>query len=671
MPKQVVNTRRKLVAGAVLLAIAEMSSAQESKALPEVKVTAQTLSEATTVISSEELERVQAKDLRDTFQNEPGISVGGGANPIAQKVYVRGVEDTMMNVSIDGARQNGYVYHHQSNIQLDPALIKTIEVDKGTSGATAGPGALAGSIRVTTKDARDLLRPGQTTGFMLGGTAMSNDGWQGQGAAYSKFGDVADLVVAATKRDIGDYKAGNGETQENSASTLTTGFTKANLYLAPGHKLTFSYNAIEDSGTRFQRPNMGSFPHPVQSNAAPVPHTLKRDTATLTYRFDGAGGIPAMEISAYDDTVENTRTGAPNNFSPVRSFGEQLKTRGLDAKLISRLGAHTLRYGLNYMEIDASAINPATLGVGGNTGKENSEVIGLFLEDQIALSQQWLWTIGGRYDWYEYTDNFNQKFKDSGFSPSTKLIFSPSNQWSLYTSYAEALRGVGLKETYLLDNAGPGGVLYRNQRGLKSEEGSNVELGASYSNGPWQAKAAIFEQTIENFQTGEFIAGENLRVNGGTVKSKGYELSVQWQGEQLRLGGSVSESKPKLNGEALNDGNMGLGTTIGRTWQFRADYAVNSTFTVGWNGRFLEDVTVGTGFDPSIQYRKPGYGIQDVFATWLPMGADKLRVTLGVYNLLDQNYYDQGTYSYHPVFARNIGYAAPGRDVRLSLNWKF
>ena len=85
----------------------------------------------------------------------------------------------------------------------------------------------------------------------------------------------------------------------------------------------------------------------------------------------------------------------------------------------------------------------------------------------------------------------------------------------------------------------------------------------------------------------------------------------------------------------------------------------------------MEDVTVGTGFDPSIQYRKPGYGIQDVFATWLPMGADKLRVTLGVYNLFDQNYYDQGTYSYHPVFARNIGYAAPGRDVRLSLNWKF
>ena len=90
---------------------------------------------------------------------------------------------------------------------------------------------------------------------------------------------------------------------------------------------------------------------------------------------------------------------------------------------------------------------------------------------------------------------------------------------------------------------------------------------------------------------------------------------------------------------------MGLGTTVGRTWQFRADYAVSSTFTLGWNGRFLEDVTVGTGFDPSIQYRKPGYGIQDAFATWLPMGVDKLRVTLGVYNLFGQNYYDQGTYS--------------------------
>jgi len=92
-------------------------------------------------MSSAQIERLQATDLSTLFSNQSTLAVGGGSAPVAQKIYVRGFEDTMLNVTVDGAQQIGELYHHQARLQLEPELIKTIELDAGSGAATAGPGA--------------------------------------------------------------------------------------------------------------------------------------------------------------------------------------------------------------------------------------------------------------------------------------------------------------------------------------------------------------------------------------------------------------------------------------------------------------------------------------------------------------------------------------------------
>ncbi|BAW73701.1 iron-regulated outer membrane protein [Helicobacter pylori] len=59
-----------------------------------------------TTISSKELERRQANQISDMFRRNPNINVGGGA-VIAQKIYVRGIEDRLARVTVDGAAQMG------------------------------------------------------------------------------------------------------------------------------------------------------------------------------------------------------------------------------------------------------------------------------------------------------------------------------------------------------------------------------------------------------------------------------------------------------------------------------------------------------------------------------------------------------------------------------------
>ncbi len=67
-----------------------------------------------TTISSKELERRQANQISDMFRRNPNINVGGGA-VIAQKIYVRGIEDRLARVTVDGAAQMGTSYGHQGN----------------------------------------------------------------------------------------------------------------------------------------------------------------------------------------------------------------------------------------------------------------------------------------------------------------------------------------------------------------------------------------------------------------------------------------------------------------------------------------------------------------------------------------------------------------------------
>lgn len=82
------------------------------------------------VISAKALADAQAKDAREALQSVPGISVGGGGNAIAQKVYVRGLEDTLLGITLDGAPQGGYLYHHQGRLLIDPGLLKSVQVQR-------------------------------------------------------------------------------------------------------------------------------------------------------------------------------------------------------------------------------------------------------------------------------------------------------------------------------------------------------------------------------------------------------------------------------------------------------------------------------------------------------------------------------------------------------------
>ena len=128
-----------------------------------------------TLITPEDLEKYQAKDLADIFRFTPSVTVGGSLG-VAQKIYVRGLEDTILNVTVDGAPQTSSLFHHIGRVSLEPELLKSVEVQSGAGEATAGIGAIGGAIRFKTNDADDLLKNGQQFGGSVKASYFSNDG---------------------------------------------------------------------------------------------------------------------------------------------------------------------------------------------------------------------------------------------------------------------------------------------------------------------------------------------------------------------------------------------------------------------------------------------------------------------------------------------------------------
>ena len=81
-------------------------------------------------VDAEQLQHYQAADLQDVFESSPEVSVGGGPG-VAQKLYLRGLEDTLLNVTIDGANQPGQTFHHTGRIGIEPELSSVPRSSRG------------------------------------------------------------------------------------------------------------------------------------------------------------------------------------------------------------------------------------------------------------------------------------------------------------------------------------------------------------------------------------------------------------------------------------------------------------------------------------------------------------------------------------------------------------
>lgn len=613
------------------------------------------------LLGHDEIARTLPGDLSQLLSYESTLAVGGGA-PVAQKIYVRGFEDVLLNVTIDGAQQAGELYHHQGRVQIEPEFIRSIELDAGAGAATAGAGALTGALAVTTRNAFDLLEPGQAAGFLVRGVASFNgeDGYKGTASVYGRAGESLGFIAGFTRQSGDDYADGHGNLVTPSAFDHERGYAKLTGRFGD-HEGNLSYEKVHDFGTYYERPNFVNF----TGTYVLSDHDLNRQTLTYNHRFNPASELVDTKAVVY--WSENDFTNHRNTTGALYGKGD-FTSVGVDLRNTSEWTHHAATYGIEYRADDAFGRQQATPPPFWGYSRQSASVLGLYAQDNWQVTKTVRLSGGLRFDTYQHDVDegvgAGASNDDDGFSPNASIEWEIVPGLTARSTYAQSFRGITIREAFFSG-------LYVHEGNLKPEQADNLEFGLAYEKNGFFARATVYHQTIENYINAVYVGTPvwGYWRNTGDAEVDGYEFEVgrRWRHVNLALG--VWNADNSFNGNPLTDADLGLGTSIGRTWTARVDWALPTPhLELSLRSRFVE--AEPNAISPTAP-DKPSYTVTDLHANWHPFGRQNLTLSLSVNNVFDEFYYDHATYSYHAGTGKYIGFPAKGREFVLAAAYKF
>ncbi|MDO5103168.1 MAG: TonB-dependent receptor [Lautropia sp.] len=627
------------------------------------------------------LEENTATDMKEVLFNEPSINFGGG-NGTSQWATIRGMGQDQIDIKVDDVYSDSQIFHHNGRFLLDPALLKEIDVQKGAGSASAGIGATSGAIVATTVSAKDLLRQGQNAGFRLSAGVSSNKGKSGGLSAYGRYGSL-DALVAGNWVSEENYEPGKGYRNADGGTEVLNSalgqrglLAKFGYELAPNHQLTLSQRQERTHGTRALREEFDFSQAGDTENNSPRYRLYSQDTTVLAYMGERMGAIDKARANLFRMTAK--LDGGADSDGVVEGVSE-IETVGANLNLDSYLfDQHILKYGVN---LRRQASRPPsreairTPGLIVDTVDEEKTDMGVYAEGIWHLEPVTL-TTGLRYDHYKMRTSGRSNVSDGDVNPSVAVIYDLNEQLSFNAGLYYATRSPRLYETYL-----SGGRQIIADDGLKAERARNLELGLTYT--PMenlQLTASIFRQNTKNHQDYQCVGttgapcvrgqpeGYYRLFNSGTLKNQGYELNAAYNLGALSSRIGVAYSKPKLDGQVADSATTAI--PIGRTWTMGLAYQLeNPNLEIGWRGRFVENAgyipsSRGSSTTPEL-VKRPGYGVNDIYATWKPSGQDDLNINLAINNVFNK---------YYKSHSQRSGVSSlpePGRDVRLNLNYRF
>lgn len=656
-----VARRKPLAALVSLLALPPAAQASDTNMLAPLNVWATQVSSSSLYLGEGEISAKQADHLSDLLRDQPGVDVGG-THSTNQRINIRGLGDTDLDVTIDGADQNAFMYHHMGNLLINADILKAVDIQVGRNSILHN--GLGGSVAFETKDPGDLLRPGQDFGARLSGGLATNDAWSSSLTGYGRVTDQFDLMVYGYFTDRDNPEDGDGTENIGNDGDIYNVMVKGGFEPNASNRLELAYDAYRDEGDYTFRPDLGPASNEaIPGSSGPFPTEYSRDTWTLNHELDLASPLVLHTNLYYNElTLERDERSSGGNVvggmaintgikSQARS---QLQTGGID---------QTLTYGvaLNRQEAEARSN-------GARVSDEESTLTSVFVEDAIVLGQSFTVTPGVRFDRYE-AETASADDQYSKVSGALALAWRPTDGLTLSASRTELFEGPQLSEIF------PGGrqVAQLPNLGLKPETGYNDELGIRYDRPDLLgADRQTFALTLFHTQIDDKI--ETVRVPGGeqdqnvgTVDIDGFEAS--WRLEQGNFASVLTYAHSDSEFEETGDP---LDREIGDTVGLSLDYVfAEHGLVLNWFSQYVAEEDRVVSGDP-----KPSYDVHNVSVQWLPDGnLSGLTVTAGIDNVFDELYVSHASRTgrtVHPVFGPLVlNDYEPGRNVKVTLAYEF
>lgn len=651
--------RTTLLAGVALAALPAVAIAQEEKdetVLPPVEVIAsqnagQTEAGGITV-SQEEIERINPQTIKDVFKNEPAVQVSG-ASAIAQKVYIQGIENTKLNVQVDGTRQVDSTYHHIGTAIIDPGMLKSVNVESGVAPADAGPNALGGAMSYETKDARDILDQGGSFGGFAKIQYNSNTGGLTEWLTLAGQHEGFEALAYVQNSNHGNYEDGDGKEVPGTGDGSENGLGKVAFTGNEGSRIEAFVSHLEDEGVRPARPNFGS----LTNGATPQWISYKDTSAGISYVDEQPSEFLAPELNL---NYSKTRLDVPklNGTTHIESEIETLNGKAANS---FDVGMGSIKAGVDFYHDEATG-GADTTGAAGRAGRytETATNIGIFSQARLSLTDRWRVSFGGRGDqqWFEGIDGTD--FSEFGLSGNANTEYDLTDELMVYGGLGTSFGGLPLGESAIYNFSG-----IWNYDGFKPSRSYNYKAGARYGMGQWDFDGNLFYNEIDDSHSLEYTT----RNSTSDLKTRGVNLAATWTYGPGFVRAAYTHTDVERNGRVpLSNDASYQGVIVGDIVNFEIAHHFDD---LGLQVGSTSELALSND-DPEKNgnAKLDTYFVANLYGEWTPeMLSNAVTLRVDALNIFDRDYASRTTAGYDS--SRIEPYHEPGRTFLVSAKVKF
>lgn len=430
------------------------------------------------VISRKELDARNAETLEAAVAGEPGVAFTRGGGIGRKSISLRGMESKHVLTLTDGRRipASDDVFGHADYQYgwVPMSAVERIEIIRGPMSTLYGSDALGGVINTVTR------KPGEEweTNLLLRGSTLANseasvDSVNGGLTSIYTSGLVTDRLglrfTGETSRQDRTQNPADNRQSELEGSKANRGSVAAFLELTPEQSLELEFSRSSEEREFDAKTQRG----PVYYENR---YDLDRTGFGLTWNGEFTDWV--SQVRAYRSKVEvsNERTAGITATDP-----QALTDEIIDAHTSRALGNHWLTVG---GEVRRETLENTEL----KGGERDADHAAVFLQDEVALTEQLLLTAGLRYD--------HQNDYGSEASPRAYLVWEATPQLIVKGGYGRGFRAPTLKQS-----------------------------------------SPSYESTPVPFF--KFIGNGDVKPE----KIDSYELSIDWQGETVGLNATVFHSE--------------------------------------------------------------------------------------------------------------------------------
>ncbi|MFT5759635.1 MAG: hemoglobin/transferrin/lactoferrin receptor protein [Alteromonadaceae bacterium] len=673
-----------LIIAAVL---SNQSLAKEIKELETTEVTAKKTNDFK--VSAEDLNKIQVNDTKGTFSRIAGVTVSNSA-PYSQKTYLRGVEEHSANVTIDGARQDGQLFHHSGNQMVDPAMLKSVSVELGASSVLSGYGANVGAIKYETVDPQDLLAPQQQFGFKTS-TAMdtATEFKKLNLNAYGRLTDQLSALASLNWAESGDIETPDKDPIINKHSELKSGLIKFVYDFSEAEQLDFSAQRYDDGG---HRAYSGEKPGATSLNEALGFNGYIRDTYTVNYHNNSDNPLLDLSVDAYfnekkmtagatsgenwyrDSKGEWHKDGTaetPEQYFTYKTVGLNVRNTFIINDIAWTAGIETFK---SKQEIQSAGLKNVILTDGTVKSEDisvpngpESTLFSTYVQGEFKFGA--LTVIPGiRYDAYSlggaYDSSFNQ------LSPKLMVNWQANEDLIVKAGYGRIFKGPGLPETSAIQKE------MQQSDDAKAETGNHFEfnviqdLTSALNVDSASLYINLYQYTIDN----SYHPTKNNTLTRGVydLTMKGAEAGFKLSHQALTTYITYSYNTGENAYTDYSTDNFYSGTHV---IKMGADYQVSNALLIGWDSNFSSDAnldnnSIDDGNLVTKKVKKSGYGVSNLWLDYQVAQVEGLSVKFAVENVFNKTYQNHNSFG---MYWGNANYNdnEVGRNFKLAASYQF